>query len=156
MDNRKKLPFDVIMAIVMMSIVTAIAIDGFFIQKLPMEALKYPCFCFVIFYGACIVEIINAFCKNEKNNGEKTRIHTNFKNFYITFGLLVAYVLLMYLFGFILSSIAMTVAFTLIFKVRKPVLINAGAAVVIVAIYFIFSRVLFIFLPKGLLAALVF
>lgn len=156
MDNRRKLPFDVVMAIVMMVIVTAIAIDGFWIQKLPMEALKYPIFCFVVFYCACVIEIINAFRKKEKKNGEENKIHNNLKNFYITFGLLVAYVLLMYLFGFILSSIAMTVAFTLIFKVKKPLLINIGAALVIIALYFIFSRVLFIFLPKGLITTLIF
>lgn len=148
MENKRSVPFDVIMALVLMAIVAAIAIDGIFIQHLPWDALQYPVFCFVVFYAACLIDIWNSLAKKDR---KEKNIHSNVKNFYITLFMFLGYCILTYLIGFIIASIALTVAFTLYYKINKPLWVNLGSAVVIVVLYIVFGRVLYIFLPKGIL-----
>ncbi|MGN0907767.1 MAG: tripartite tricarboxylate transporter TctB family protein [Bullifex sp.] len=152
MEKKRTLPFDVIMALVMMAIVTAIAIDGILIQHLPKDALTYPIFCFIVFYAACLTDIWNSFRKQDREK----KVHGNIRNFYITLLMFVCYAALTYLVGFIVASIALTVAFTLYFRMKRPVIVNICAAVVIITLYFIFSRLLYIFLPTGVLFRLIF
>ena len=148
MDKKRGVPFDVVMALVLMAIVASIAIDGIFIQQLPWDALQYPIFCFTVFFVACLIDIWHSISKRSENN---KGVHTNIKNFYITLLMFVVYCVLTYLLGFIIASIALTIAFTLYFKVNKPIWVNIGAAIVIVALYIVFGRVLYIFLPKGII-----
>ena len=139
--------FEGVMAIVIAAIVAIICLDGILINKLPMEALRYPLVCMAIVGITAVIEVVKAI----KGKDEKQKpVHKNAKNFLVASGLTVAYIILMWLFGFIVSSIALTIAFTVIYKMEKPVAINIGAAVVIIAVYFIFSRLLYIFLPEGL------
>lgn len=158
MEKKKSLPFDAILAIVMMGIMAALAIDGIFIHKLSVEAMKYPLFCFAIVGVACLIEIGRSL-QNQKVAGEQAKakpLYYNKKNFFITVGMLGVYVIVMWLFGFIVASVAMSMAFTWFYKIRKWVLVNVVTALVVVAIYFIFSNSLYIFLPKGLLFNLIF
>nr|WP_321305762.1 tripartite tricarboxylate transporter TctB family protein [uncultured Sphaerochaeta sp.] len=157
-ERRKRLPFEAVLALFMMLLVAAIVIDGFFIHELPMKALKYPIFCFSVFFATCVIEIIRS-VRKQKTLGEKVEakpIHHNLRNFSITVGLIVAYVIVMWLFGFIVSSIAITVGFTAIYRVQKNTIVNVVAAVVIITVYFVFSNVLYIFLPEGLLFKMIF
>ena len=158
MEKQIRFPLETVLAIVVMLIMAALAVDGVFIQKLPVEALKYPLFCFFVVFATCAIEIVRSIRK-QKVIGDKVEtkpVHYNKKNFMIMVGLLTAYVILMWLSGFIVSSIALTVVFTLLFKIRRLVLVNIFAAIVVVVIYFVFSNALFIFLPQGLLFKLIF
>ena len=148
MESQRHFSFSAVMAAIVMAIGLAIIVDGVCVQHLPLEALKYPLFCVMVLCLACVVEIIRGITPASKT---KETIHKNFKNFLITVGMLAAYAVLMWLVGFIFSSIAITLAFTLTFHIRKPIPVNVGAAAVIIAMYFAFSKFLFIFLPKGLL-----
>lgn len=158
MKNQKVLPFEAYISIILMLIVAAIAIDGICIQKLPAEALRYPIFCFIVLFATSAYEIIRDIRKQKQTHDPSTKkpLYHNKKSFLITVGMLVAYVILMWLFGFIVSSIALTVAFTWYYKTRNLVRTNIVAALVIIGIYFVFSYALYIFLPKGLLFNLIF
>lgn len=153
MEKKKTLPFEATLAIVMMVIVGAIAANGIFMQKLPFEALRYPIFCFIVFFTTCGIEIIRGIRKRKAMGDEyvEKSVYHNRKNYFITVGMLIVYVVLMWLFGFIISSIALTIAFTWYYQIHKVVVVNVVAAAVIISIYFVFSNALYIFLPKGLL-----
>ena len=143
----KRMKFEGVMAIVIAAIVAIICLDGILINKLPMEALRYPLFCAAVVMLTAAIEIVKAV---RNGTGKQKPIHKNARNFAVAAALMVGYIILMWLFGFIVSSIALTIAFTVIYKMEKPVAINIGAAVVIIAVYLIFSRLLYIFLPEGL------
>ena len=83
-------------------------------------------------------------------------VHKNMKNFLIAVGMFSIYALLMWLFGFIVASIVLTFAFLYVFKSKKILWVGLGASIVIVAIYFSFAKILYIFLPKGVLFNLIF
>ena len=141
-----------------MFIVAAIAFDGIFIHKLPLEALKYPVFCFLIVFGTCGIEIVRSIRKQkaEEETVEAEPVHYDLKNFLIMVVMLIVYVILLWLIGFIAASIALTIVFTVLYRLNKPVLVNVIATVVIIAVFFIFGKVLYIFLPQGLLFKLIF
>jgi hypothetical protein len=123
-----------------------------------MKALKYPIFCFSVFFTTCIIEVIRSVRKQRRlgENADVKPVHYNKRSFIVTVGMIIGYVVLMWLFGFIVSSIALTIGFTWLYKVRKSVVVNVIAAVIIVIVYLLFSNALFIFLPKGLLFEMLF
>lgn len=157
MESKEKrgLSLDAIIAIIILIITVAFAIDGILIQKLPFDALRYPIFCMVVIATTCGIEIFNS-CKKNAKTKNKEEVYTNKTNFLLAFAFIIAYAILMWLVGFIISSIALTIAFTLKFKIKHPVPINIGATLVIIGAYFLFSKVLYIFLPKGLLLQWIF
>ena len=152
--EKRRLSIDGIMAIVIFVITALIAIDGFFVHRLSVEALKYPIFCMSVIAIAAVFEV----CKSIRSQDEKKTksVYVNKKNFMITAGLFLGYIILMWIFGFIVSSIAVTIAFTLIYKVRRPAAVNICAAIIIIAIYYSFRNLLYIFLPEGMLFDLLF
>ncbi len=158
MEKSNRLPFEAILSIVIMLIMASMAFDGIFVQGLPMKALKYPLFCFAVVFVTSSIEIVRAVRKQKTMGvGEQAKpVHHNLRNYGITTAMLVAYVILMWIFGFIISSVMLTVAFTWYFKVNRLVVVNTAAAVVLIIIYYVFSNALYIFLPKGLLYKLIF
>ncbi len=164
MNEKRKIgiPFAAVMAMVIMAMSAAIIIDGICVQKLPMNALSYPMFCAAMVFVAGFVEIVRAFrdqkaaSESAETAGGKKTLYVNRKNFLISVGLFAAYVVLMWLLGFVISSIAVTAAFVYVFKAKKPLLVVLCSAVVIVLLYILFNKALYIFLPKGLLFGLVF
>ena len=162
MEEKKKIPFDAIMAAVMIVITWVVLGDGLFVHKLTWAALRYPVVCGGMVTLCAVIEIANAFRKQaasgSEEEGEKKAkpVFTNRRNFLIMVGLMAAYVLLMWLLGFIISSVAIVVAFTLILKAKKPVWVIIGFTVVIVALYYVFRNYLYVFLPRGLLIKMIF
>ncbi len=155
MEKKRHIPFEAIMSFVMMIISGAIITDGMFIHKLSWDAIQYPLVCCLVVFAMAMIEIVKSLAGQKKK--EKTEsIYHNRKNFFLVAGMLIAYVILMWLFGFMFSSIALTICFTVLFKIQKPVLINIGAGIAIIAIYFVFNKILYIFLPKGMLFNLFF
>ena len=157
MENKKKLPFQAIMATIMLLITLAIVADGLVFHKLPSDALSYPLFCALGVALCCLVEIFRGLKNYKKEECKASKpLHLNFRNFCIAVGMFAVYALLMYLIGFIAASIILTFAFLYLFKANKALWIGLGAAIVIVGIYFAFAKLLYIFLPKGLLIKLIF
>lgn len=153
MKHLKKLPIEVLFAIATIVVVGAIAVDGVFVQKLPSEALRYPYFCFLMIFLACAVEIIKGVRTSAKqeNSDEREPIHHNMKNFLTAIVMFAAYIVVMWFFGFIVSSVALMVAFAWRFKMKHLLVIGIVTAIVVSAIHLVFGNVLYIFLPKGLL-----
>ena len=150
MKEKKGIPFEAVMAAVIIVIILAMAVDGFLIQKMPMEAAKYPIFVFAVAIAAGVAEIVRCFRK-QKTDETRKPVFADRKNFLFIVCAIVVYMFLMWLVGFIVSTIAFTVAFTLRFRMKNLIAVNIGAAAVIVAIYFIFVKLLYIFLPAGVL-----
>lgn len=148
----KKIPFNAIMALVIMLLVGLMAADGFFIQKLPADATKYPGFLFAVVIVSGIVEIISSFRKQAAEQGKEIKpLFENCKNFLIITGMIIGYVLFMWLLGFMISTILFAVLFAWKFRFKHLLIFDISAAVCIVALYFCFEKLLYIFLPAGLL-----
>lgn len=64
--------------------------------------------------------------------------------------MVVAYLILMYLAGFYLSSLVFMVVCTLFLKVKKPQ-IAVSTVVILLLVYFTFTRFLGVHLPQGML-----
>ena len=154
--EKKKVSFQVIMGAVMLLITAAIVADGLVFHKLKTDALSYPLFCAMGVALCCIAEIIKGLKSSAKGAKDEKPVHKNMKNFLIAVGMFSIYALLMWLFGFIVASIVLTFAFLYVFKSKKILWVGLGASIVIVAIYFSFAKILYIFLPKGVLFNLIF
>ena len=150
MKQKKKIPFEAIMTIVVLGLIAVMAIDGFAVEHMPADAAAYPIFVFVVIALAGVAELVNIF-RRQKAGKEEKPVFENRTNFLIATGMIIGYAVVMYLIGFILSSILFTVLFVGKFKMKKPLLVDIGAAAVIVAVYFCFEKLLYIFLPSGIL-----
>ncbi|MEM5768779.1 MAG: tripartite tricarboxylate transporter TctB family protein [Bacillota bacterium] len=148
----KKIPFNAVMTLVVMLLVGLMAADGQFIQKLPSSATKYPFFIFSVVIVFGIVDIINSFRQQAAERGkERKPLFENRGNFLIITGMIIGYVLLMWLLGFVISTILFAVLFAWKFRLRHLIIFDLSAAVCIVALYVCFEKLLYIFLPTGLL-----
>lgn len=150
MEKKKKIPFEAIMTIVVLGLIAIMAVDGLAIEHMPADAAAYPIFVFAVIALAGAVELVNIF-RRQKAGKEEKSIFENRRNFLTATAMIVGYAVVMYLIGFVLSSILFTALFVGKFKMKKPLLVDMGAAAVIVAIYFCFQKLLYIFLPSGIL-----
>lgn len=148
MKPKKKIPFEAIMVLVVLCLIAIMAFDGFVVQDMPSDARSYPIFVFVVIAIAGAVEIANAF---RKQNDEKEPVFENRANFFLVAGMIIAYAVAMYLIGFVLSTILFVAIFIWKFKMKHALLYDIGAAAVIIAIYFCFKEILYVFLPSGVL-----
>lgn len=150
MKPKKKIPFEAVMTIVVLLLVAIMAFDGFAIQKMPSDAAAYPIFLFAVIAIAGVAELLNVFHK-QKEGKEEPPVFENRNNFLAVVGMIIGYAVAMWLIGFILSTILFTIVFIARFKIKKAVLVDICAAVVTVAVYLLFEKVLYVFLPSGIL-----
>lgn len=148
---KKKPSIEMIMALVIMLLTAIMAIDGFVFQDIPPEAAKYPVFVFCVIMAAGVAEIIRCVREQKKEEKEAKPVFENPRNFLVVCGMIVGYGILVWLLGFVIATILFTIGFTCYSRLKHLVLFNGIMALVIVGIYFLFERVLQIFLPVGLL-----
>lgn len=153
MKQKKPIPLEVVMAAVIMLLVLALAADGFARQGMPIEAAKYPIFVFCVVIVSGVVEIarcLRAQSSQETGAPEK-KVFENRKNFLVVSGMIIGYVIAMWLLGFMLSTIIFAVLFAWYFKLKHLIVFDIAAVIVIVGLYYCFEKLLYIFLPAGLL-----
>ena len=151
MKEKRKIPLDACMAAAVMLIAAAMAIDGFVRQKMPLDAAKYPIFVFAVIFAAGTWEIVHSL-KAVKAEGYKApKVFENRKNFLIISGMMIGYILGIWLVGFIISTIVFSILFAWLFKFKKLVLFSIATVIVTVALYYAIVKLLYIYLPTGIL-----
>lgn len=151
MKKKKTLPLDALMAIIIMLFAGALAIDGFIRQDLPADAVKYPIFVFCVIAIVGLSQVFSSLKASKGDDYKPAKIFENKKNFIVVFGMIVSYIIVMYLLGFILSSIIFAIAVAAYFKYKHLIGFSIGAAIVFTGVYYVFVKLLYIFLPSGLL-----
>jgi hypothetical protein len=90
----------------------------------------------------------------EAGSGERPKKRNNYPGFALAVGALMLYILLMRVLGFIIATIPFTLALIMILipkeKKNWPLFLGIAAGVTLGA-YFLFTKVFFVMLPKGLL-----
>lgn len=152
MKKKKSLPFDAIMAAVIVLLIAVLAVDGFVIQKMPLRSAWYPIFVFLVVAAAGVAEIIRSVRAWKKENPEAARpVFENWKNFLFITAAIICYMVGMWLLGFIISTSIFTMVFAWRYKLKHLLVFDAAAIAATVALYYCFSKFLYIFLPTGLL-----
>ncbi len=147
MKHKKSIPIDAIMSAVVILLVLALAVDGFLRQKIPMEAAKYPLFVFVVTAAAGAIEIVRGV---GTGHVDAQPVFENRKNFLSVCGMVIGYFLAMWLLGFVISTIAFSALFAWRFRLQHLLAFDIAAAAVTIALYYCFEKLLYIFLPTGL------
>ena len=134
------------------------AITAFFfimVLQYPSDVRIYPIFIMVVLVVLTTMHLIECLVKFAREKKIENDIpilfeHFKAKQFFIVFALLLAYVVLINVLGFYVSSL-LFIAGTLIFFKIKPLYIVITTAVFLVLIYGGFSTFLHVPLPRGLL-----
>jgi len=148
MKEKKNSYLEAIMAAFIMFFVAAMAIDGF---DLPMDAIKYPIFIFCIVAAAGIFVIVQTIKASKGADYKPVQPFENRKNFLVICGLIIGYIIVMYLLGYIISSIIFAILTAWYFKYEHMLAFSIGVAIASLGIYYCFVKLLYIFLPTGLL-----
>lgn len=149
MKKMKKIDFGVVIA--MYAICAAAFVSA---AKLDADSQIYPHFCTGLLFALTtlyLVQMLVAAKKYGTESGVK-EVFADFlpKQFFVCLAAVIAYMLLMYVVGFYISTIIFLVALLLYLKV--PVLHSAIAVTAIVLlVYLAFSKFLGVRLPLGLL-----
>lgn len=149
--KKQGLSLDAVMALVIVLIVLLMGGYGLFVQRLPAEAVRFPLFVFGVVICAGIGEIIRSLRAEKRREEARPPVFHDRKNFLTVCGMILGYILLMYLVGFILSTILFAAAFGWRFRFRRLVPFGIAAAAVTVLLYFCFTKLMYIHLPQGLL-----
>lgn len=154
--KKKSLPLDAAVAIALIAIIVLLSFEGFVRQDMPDLAARFPLAVFGIVVLAGIAEVVRSISANKQKAGattggkEKTAEQKNHaRNFAVISIMIVIYSILMYLVGFIASSILFFIVFVLFFKFKRIVLFTVCSAIGIVGVYFCFTEFMHIRLPIG-------
>ena len=112
-----------------------------------LDPTLFPRIVAVGMFGLGIWLFFKSFALNERN-GFRDLDREACINVAVSVAAFTLYALLMEPLGFILSSILLVGGLSLFYGIRNPVLIAAVSIVVPVAIYFVFTRALQVFLPE--------
>ena len=134
------------------------AITAFFfimVLQYPSDVRIYPIFIMVVLAVLTTMHLIECLVKFAREKKIENDIpilfeHFKAKQFFIVFALLLAYVVLINVLGFYVSSL-LFIAGTLVFFKIKPIYIVITTVVFLVLIYGGFSTFLHVPLPRGLL-----
>lgn len=155
--KKKRVPLDTVMAAVIILLVLIMAGYGFLVQRLPDEATRFPLFVFGVVVCAGVGEIfrsLRARKREETVSAIEPSVFYNRNRFLLVCGMVIGYVITMYLLGFILSTILFAAVFGWQSRFRPLVPFCAAAVVVTIGLYLCFTRLMFIHLPQGLLPEL--
>lgn len=155
-EKKKGLPLDAVVAFVLMLFIMALAFEGLVRQKLPEEATGFPLFVFAVIFVVGCLELFRIW-RVQKTQEQRTqeKVFCSQKNFLAMCGLIIGYILLMCLVGFIISTIVFAIVFAVKFRYRHPLVFGAAAVVVTIGLYYLFKKVMYIQLPMGYLADLI-
>lgn len=167
MDREKKvLPLDAAVAIILILIVLLLAFEGLAVQRLPKEALGFPVFVFTVIAVVGCLELLRIW-KVQKADGQSMReqkiqerkaegsVFYNLGNFLVICSLVLGYLALMWFVGFIVSTIVFAVSFAVKFRFGHPVIFAVMTIFVTVGLYYVFKNVMYIHLPGGFLLDLI-
>ena len=134
------------------------AITAFFfimVLQYPSDVRIYPIFIMVVLAVLTTMHLIECLVKFAREKKIENDIpiffeHFKAKQFFIVFAMLFAYVILINVLGFYISSL-LFIAGTLVFFKIKPLYIVITTVVFLVLIYGGFSTFLHVPLPRGLL-----
>ena len=134
------------------------AITAFFfvmVLQYPSDVRIYPIFIMVVLAVLTTMHLIKCliqFAREKRIENDMPLLFEHFKakQFFIVFAMLFAYVILINVLGFYISSL-LFIAGTLVFFKIKPLYIVITAVVFLVLIYGGFSTFLHVPLPRGLL-----
>ena len=159
MKKKSALPLDAGVAIAIIAIIVILLLEGFVRQDIPDLAARFPLAVFAVVIVIGIAEATRSILARKKENeglaanaGEKAAlkpVFKNFKNFIIISCMIIVYSILMYLIGFIPSTIVFSIAFVLFFKFKRVVLFSLCSIVGTIAVYFCFANLMHIRLPVG-------
>lgn len=157
--KKKRIPLDTVMAVVIILMILVLAGYGLLAQQLPLEAVRFPLFVFGVVVCAGAGEIFHSLRAQKREEGteapEPPPVFYDRKRFLLVCGMIVGYLLAMYLFGFILSTILFAVVFAWQSQFRPLVPFCAVAVAAAVGLSFCFTRLMFIHLPQGILLELI-
>ena len=151
MKQKRGLPLDTVMAAVIVVMILTMAVDGFVRQKMPLDAAKYPIFVFAVILVTGIWEIVHSLKAAEAEGYKPPKVFENRRNFLIISGMMVGYLVAMWLVGFIISTIVFAILFAWLFKFEKLVIFSIAAVIVTIVLYYCIVKLLYIFLPTGIL-----
>lgn len=156
MKKRIRLPFDTVVAIMILALTAFLAGDGLIRQSLPFEAVRFPIFVFAVIFIVGGMEIVRSLraAKGQDETAGQAAVFTNRKNFLLICSMIVIYGILLHFLGFIIATVMLVIAFVSNFKYRYAVAYVIITAVVVVAIYYSFTRLMHIKLPAGLIMKL--
>jgi len=100
-------------------------------------------------------EIVRSLREEKGRQKERPPVFQNRKNFLTVCGMIVGYLLAMYLLGFILSTILFALLFGWRFRFPRLVPFGVAAVAASVGLYLCFTRLMYIHLPQGLLLELI-
>ena len=159
MKKKSALPLDAGVAIAIIAIIVILLLEGFVRQDIPDLASRFPLAVFVIVIAIGIAEATRSILARKKENealeadpGKKAApkpVFKNFKNFMVISCMIIVYSILMYLIGFIASTIVFSIAFVFFFKFKRVVLFSLCSIVGTVAVNFCFANLMHIRLPVG-------
>lgn len=154
---KKRISLDVIMAAVIILMVLVMGGYGLLAQRLPPEALRFPLFVFGVVVCAGAGEIVRSLRAQRREDAAAApaAVFYDRGRFLLVCGMIVGYILAMYLLGFILSTVLFAAVFGWQSRFRPLGLFCGAAAVAAVGLYLCFTRLMFIHLPQGLLLELI-
>lgn len=144
-------------------------IDGKIIKPISSDAMRFPG---VIMIGIVVLSVVEVLTKllngkdarkQEKETGREEaeveesgeKLFKNPKNFLIALGMTVAYMGVIYILGFLVASIVFGICFGLVYQYKKKILLVIYSCLVSSLLYLVFSFLLKIKLPNGLLIDLI-
>ena len=152
-------------------------IDGKFVRPISSDAMRFPGVIMIAIVILSAIEAVKDYRKYKASSQEeseeaeaiepdaaepaeakpakKNLLFSNPRNFLIFLAMTAAYILLIYVFGFLLSSIAFCICFGLIFKFKRKVPLVISSILVSTLLYVTFNTFLKIDLPNGLLLDLI-
>lgn len=155
-EKKKGMPLDAVVVLVLMLFVLALALEGLVRQELPKEATGFPLFVFAVIFAVGCLELFRIW-RGQKMDPQKTqkKVFHNRKNFLMMCGLIVGYIVLMCLVGFIISTIVFAIVFAVKFRYKHPLVFGAAAVLVTIGLYYLFRKVMYIQLPVGYLTDMI-
>ena len=156
MDKKKKgLSLDAVVALILISVILVLTFEGIAVQHLPKGAMGFPGFVFSVILIVGILELLRIRKTQREGHETHENVFVNCGNFMVACGLIIGYLVLMWLVGFILSTIAFTIVFVVKFRYKHVLIFGIAAILAAVGLYYIFKNVMYIHLPDGLLFELI-
>jgi hypothetical protein len=160
---KKQLIMNSCLAGIIILLVVLFICEGLFISEIPPSSWIFPGFIFGIVTLLGIAEIAhNIFLARKETKtkavdpgtdsaqAEDTPLFTNKKNILVISALMILYVLIFYLFGFLTASIIFAVLYGIYSKYPKKLLFFSVTILIIVALFIIFSKFLGVSFSPGM------
>ena len=126
-------------------------IDGKFISRLNENAMRLPRLIFIALMFLCAIEMIRFFVYNRKAEGKPRAAIKNVRNFVTGLVFLAGYCFALYLIGFIPATIALCLGYGFLYHYKRPLLMILYTFISVMLVWFVFSSVLGVPLPAGVL-----